>query len=170
MLKLNFGCGTDIRKDFINLDIVKLDGVDVMWNINEVPYPFESNSFDYILCNDIIEHIDFIKTMKELYRILNEQGKIAIRVPHFTSRNNFSDPTHINRFSILTFDSFIKSNLRNYYFDYSFSKIEKKIITFGGIFKPLEFIWNISPWTQKIYETYFCYWFPALNIEIELVK
>lgn len=49
-MKLNLGCGTDIRKGWINLDIAKLDGIDVIHDVNNVPLPFEDNTFDYVLC------------------------------------------------------------------------------------------------------------------------
>jgi len=32
MKKLNLGCGNDIRQGYINLDVAKLDGVDVVWD------------------------------------------------------------------------------------------------------------------------------------------
>ena len=46
-----------------------------------------------------------------MHRILKKDGEVSIRVPHFTSRNNFSDPTHINRFAINTFDFFTDTAL-----------------------------------------------------------
>lgn len=42
--------------------------------------------------------------MKELYRILKINGVVEIRVPHFTSKNNFIDPTHKKLFSFQLFD------------------------------------------------------------------
>ena len=43
MKKLNLGCGTDIKKGYINLDVAKLDGVDVVHDINRLPLPFKEN-------------------------------------------------------------------------------------------------------------------------------
>ncbi len=43
---------------------------------------FKENSFDYILCLDVIEHIeDDVKVMKEIHKILKPNGKFIITVP-----------------------------------------------------------------------------------------
>jgi hypothetical protein len=43
--KLHLGCGTNIKKDWINLDFVKLKGVEVVHDLNKFPYPFKDNTF-----------------------------------------------------------------------------------------------------------------------------
>ena len=44
--------------------------------------PFKENSFDFILCNHVLEHInDDNKAMKELYRVLNKNGTAILQVP-----------------------------------------------------------------------------------------
>ena len=44
--------------------------------------PFEQNSFDFILCNHVLEHIiDDTKAMKELFRVLNLNGTAIVQVP-----------------------------------------------------------------------------------------
>lgn len=40
MTKLNLGCGKDIKPDYINLDLRKVNGVDIMCSLNSFPYPF----------------------------------------------------------------------------------------------------------------------------------
>lgn len=40
-MKLNLGCGNDIREGWVNLDINKKEGVNVVHDLNEVPLPFE---------------------------------------------------------------------------------------------------------------------------------
>lgn len=45
--------------------------------------PFEDNSFDFIICNHVLEHIpDDRKAMKELYRVLSFGGTAIIQVPY----------------------------------------------------------------------------------------
>ncbi len=36
MKKLNLGCGKDIRKGYINLDLKKLPGVDIVHNNHQI--------------------------------------------------------------------------------------------------------------------------------------
>ena len=44
--------------------------------------PFKENSFDFILCNHVLEHInDDKKAIKELYRVLNKNGTAILQVP-----------------------------------------------------------------------------------------
>lgn len=176
--KLNLGCGYDIREGWINLDIADIDGVDVVHDINKLPLPFDDEQFDYILCQDILEHIEYIPLLKELYRIMKKGGIIEIRVPHFTSRLNFIDPTHKKRFSIQTFDFFTLNtpNKRNYYFDFHFEKVIYKKICFykKGLFfinYLIEPIINAGNKMRHFYEASFLSrLFPCANIIVKLQK
>src|SRR3989339_1317786 len=122
--KLNLGCGNDIKQGWVNLDSAKLPGVNVVRNIEELPLPFGDGEFDEILANDILEHVEYVPVLKDIHRILKKGGKLTIRVPHFTSKTNFIDPTHKKRFSIETFDFFVSGTKRYrkrpYYFDFAF--------------------------------------------------
>ena len=176
---LNLGCGTDIKPGWVNLDIVQLDGVDVVHNVADTPYPFASDTFDEILCQDILEHmVDLGPVMMELRRILVPGGKLHIQVPHFSSRNNHADPTHKRTFSLITFEFFVDHAYdgRDYYFAEHFSRVESARITFTK--HPLYF-WNylIEPlinlrhFTQNYFEmTGLCRMFPAENLRVTLVK
>jgi hypothetical protein len=57
--------------------------------------PFEDNSFDFIMCNHVLEHIpDDKKAMKELYRILQPGGTAILQIPQDLSREKtFEDDT-----------------------------------------------------------------------------
>ena len=55
--------------------------------------PFEDNSYDFIICNHVLEHIpDDAKAMRELYRILAPGGTAIVQVPYDRRRNeSFED-------------------------------------------------------------------------------
>lgn len=182
--KLNLGCGKDIKAGWVNLDSKPLPGVDAVHNLEKLPLPFQNNEFSEILCQDVLEHIaDYIPLLKDLHRILTAGGKIIIRVPHFTSKNNFIDPTHKRLFSVDTFDFFVensvfsKSKERNYYFDFHFDRVSSCKITFekssrfflyNRLVEPLI---NSSRKMQSFYEsTCLSRIFPAENILAELIK
>ncbi len=175
MKKLNLGCGTDIREGFINLDIADLEGVDVVHNINILPLPFEDNHFDFIVCQDVLEHVDLIPVMKELHRILKKDAEMQIRVPHFTSANSYCDPTHKRSFTARTFDFFTnQSSLRNYYFDFHFEKIVHRKITFSKNYFynfPVSWFINLNDKLLNIFEyTFLSRIFPAADIIIIIKK
>lgn len=49
--------------------------------------PFDSNQFDYIICNHVLEHIpNDTKAMNELYRVLAPGGTAILQVPYDKSR------------------------------------------------------------------------------------
>lgn len=182
--KLNLGSGSDIREGWINLNIVALPGVDVVHNIEHVPLPFGDAHFDEIEARDILEHVEYMPVLKELHRILAPGGQLHIRVPHFTSRNNYTDPTHKKRFSVGTFDYFAKDTYiwrhrtGEFYFDFVFSAIKNRRINFDKTssrwFKHrhvVEWLVNRSYRAQEWYEmSGFSWRFPAADITITLVK
>ena len=57
--------------------------------------PFENESFDFILCNHVLEHIpDDKKAMQELYRILKTGGTAILQIPQELDRaETFQDDT-----------------------------------------------------------------------------
>lgn len=179
-VRLNLGCGKDIFDGYINLDIVALNGVDVVHDLNKLPLPFKDNEFEEIYAKDIIEHLEYIPLMKELHRILQPRGKLIIKSPHYTSLNFWTDPTHKHAFAVRTFSFFAKENPnlpnidRSYYFDFQFSKIESVKITFPRHFpwdRINEWLVNIHPKVQVFYElTMWHSLFPAENVCCELVK
>ena len=177
--KLNVGCGKDIKEGWINLDASDLPGVDIVHNIEQIPLPFDNDTFDTILCWDIFEHVDYIPVLREIHRILKKGGDLIIRVPHFTSRRNFIDPTHKTTFSIKTFEYFVKDSQtdREYYFDFHFDRIAYTKINFEKSFYLfynylIEFIVNANKKVKKVlYEASFLSRiFPAESIKIILIK
>ncbi len=177
MNRLNLGCGRDIKKGWINLDFTEEEGVDVVHDLNVLPLPFEDGQFDYVVCQDILEHIDFIPLINDIHRILKIGGKLKIRVPHFTSKLNYEDPTHLNQFSIRTFDYFIENDIFSYGRKVNYYNKIKKKISFDKGTLILRFNNNlIEKWVNKskkhqnLYEGSFLRIFPALNVEVILTK
>lgn len=182
--KLNLGCGRDIRSGFVNLDQTPLPGVDVVHDLGRLPLPFGDGAFDEILCQDILEHLhDYVPLLGELHRILAPGGRLVMRVPHFTSRDNFVDPTHRRLFSVDTFGFFAaeappsKGHERDYYFKFRFGRLESVRITFprgsrlllpNSIVEPLV---NRTHRAQVFYEqSGLSRLFPAENIEAVLIR
>jgi len=61
--------------------------------------PFEDNSFDFILCNHVLEHIpNDTQAMQELYRILKPGGTGIFQIPQDLNRETtFEDDSIVDR-------------------------------------------------------------------------
>jgi SAM-dependent methyltransferase len=168
-MKLNLGSGGRPLEGYVNVDSnPRAPGVDVVHDLDEYPWPFETESADEVFMDNCLEHlIDHNRAMKEIYRILKPGGVAKIIVPHFTWQFAFHDPTHRHFFGYNTFFYYARDCG---YFDFKFSSCKVKII-FG---KRLSF-WNIilEPIFNRfpnVYEQSPLRMFPALMVDAELIK
>ena len=105
IIKLNLGAGNDIKYGYVNHDIVKLEGIDVVHDLENFPWPWPDNYFDEVFASDILEHLDdFILTMEQIYRILKPGGKLLLKVPYWNSVFAHIDPTHKRGFHENSFE------------------------------------------------------------------
>lgn len=103
-VKLNLGAGKDIREGFVNHDIAEISGIDVVHDLNCLPWPWADNSFDEVIALDVIEHLDaFFPVMEEMHRILRPNGVVRIKVPYWNSSFRHMDPTHKQSIHEMTF-------------------------------------------------------------------
>lgn len=172
MKKLNVGCGKDVREGYVNLDVKKSPGIDVVHNLDKYPWPFKNNEFEEVYCNNILEHLnDIIKPIEEIWRISKNKAIVKVIVPIFPSVGAFADPTHKQYFTYMTFDYFRPEDGLNYYSKARF-KIKKKKIIFSKYLKFMEPIVNLNTSFQKIYYNFFAFTIPAyfLYFELEVIK
>lgn len=102
---LHIGAGLRKIKGAITLDINPMLEPDVVWDLNVFPYPFSDSTFDTIVCEHVVEHLQYvIRVMEELHRVCQPGGRVWVRVPHFTSLNFNTDPTHTHAFSSRSFN------------------------------------------------------------------
>lgn len=95
MRKLNLGSGQRPAEGWINVDRVALESVDVVHDLDVLPWPWEDGSVTTIAAQDVFEHVgDPIGFMTESHRILTSDGTLVIKSPHFRHRDAFTDPTH----------------------------------------------------------------------------
>jgi SAM-dependent methyltransferase len=58
----------------------------VVHDLNVFPYPLKDSSFEHVVIQDVIEHVqDPIRVMEELHRILRPDGRPQLRTPPFSS-------------------------------------------------------------------------------------
>lgn len=83
--------------------------VDVVWNLDELPWPPYDDSLDRIIALDVFEHLklDVIDWIRECWRVLKPGGELVLRVSAWDNPVSYRDPTHRRVFHEETF----------YYFD-----------------------------------------------------
>jgi SAM-dependent methyltransferase len=102
---LNLGCGANIEATnddgvWYNLDMEKHSRVDVVWNLEKTPLPFNNDYFDFIKASHVLEHVrNWTQLMRDLYRILKPRGVLHIKVPDGKCWAAMADPTHVNLFA-----------------------------------------------------------------------
>jgi ubiquinone/menaquinone biosynthesis C-methylase UbiE len=145
-------------------------------DIDNLPWSLDENSFDHVLARDVIEHCaSTVAVASEIQRILKVGGTAMIQTPHFTSRGAYLDPTHVRPYSIESFHFLVAGHPRSYYTTRPFSRVVSCKIRFDRSWKlfwnrPLEFLVNFNLRTQRFYEQSPLRFFPAMNIEVELMK
>ena len=89
VIKLNLGCGDDIKPEsegWINCDMFHSDPRVKIVDLNKLPLPFEDNSVDYILLVQVLEHLTIhpFEFVTDCYRILKKDGVLHIELPAFS--------------------------------------------------------------------------------------
>src|SRR5262245_46645576 len=126
--KIELGCGRTPTPGYIHHDRKKhAPHVDVVHDLDVLPWPWESESCDEILGLDVFEHLHRMpeEWLRECQRILRPGGLLLLRVPAFGSPWHVIDPTHVRGFHPLNFDYFIEgrdlhSRYGHFYFEFSF--------------------------------------------------
>lgn len=105
MATLNLGVGWCADPNALNVDRVLLPGVDLVWDVDEHPWPFDDQAFDEVRAVQLFEHVvDPIGFMKESHRVLKPGGLLLLVVPHWQSENSHTDPTHLRHCTERSFD------------------------------------------------------------------
>ncbi len=173
MTILSVGCGRrPPQEDLVRLDKSSNVEPDVVWDLDEFPYPFSESSFLEIECFDVIEHLEDIpKTLEELHRILQPKGLLKVTTPHFSCANSFIDPTHRWHLSYFSFDYFCEGHNLSYYSSGKYA-IKNRHIQFQGGRISRSIISRLANRFPQTYEQRWTWIFPAwyLYFELEAIK
>ncbi|MGA2192409.1 MAG: class I SAM-dependent methyltransferase [Nitrospirota bacterium] len=108
---LDIGCGPKKFGPAIGVDIKKHDGIDVVADMIRSPFPFKAGSFDLVVANHFIEHVDDVcSLMMQIHRVLRPGGLAVIRTPYFASPGSFQDPTHKWHLTMKSMDYFVEDS------------------------------------------------------------
>lgn len=183
-IKIDVGCGSSKLDGFIGIDSLKLDGVDIVHDLNITPWPFESSSAKQIVFCHSLSHLDKIsKILIECHRILVPGGRLEILAPHFSSDNYFTDPTHKTSIGLRSMNYFVN----NVNFDYCYIPKENlfELIESHFSFRECNTSWrhktkfnplrimgieNFFNKIPRLYEKFFCSIMPASEVYFVLKK
>jgi SAM-dependent methyltransferase len=162
----DIGCGPIKLDGYIGIDLKELPGVDIIHDLNNIPWPIQRNSADLVIASHVIEHVDnAIEFMEEIHAILKPGGKAVIKYPHFSQRCAFQDPTHKRFMTVESLDYFIiGSESFGIYSNFEFKNVSKIL----NINNDIGFL--IGKLDSDAYEKFFCHIFPAWQVIQELEK
>lgn len=105
---LELGCGFSKTPGAFGVDVIPGSQADLLHDLDVFPYPLDDGVWDYIICRDVLEHVeDFVGTMEEIWRVAAPGAILDVRAPFMSSVNYFSDPTHRRAFTSRSFDYFL---------------------------------------------------------------
>lgn len=107
-MKLNLGCGSQPLPGYVNVDLVEQAGVDVAYDLDEFPWPFDDDSVSDIRAFDVYEHVDKpLEFMAECWRVLQPNGVLFIHTSYWKNPCSYTDPTHKRFLTEESFDYWI---------------------------------------------------------------
>lgn len=178
-LILDLGCGTTKKEGRLGIDKLNFSCIDIVTDLeNGLPF-LPDNSVDEIHSRSLFEHINnFEHFMREIVRVLKNDGRCYLFVPHFSNPYYYSDYTHSKFFGLYTFYYFadnkyqLKRRVPNFYTNIRI-KILSQHLVFTSPFisrklfkKLLGMLFNSHYSLQEFYEENLCYFFPCYGIKV----
>lgn len=126
--RLNLGCGLRKRPDCWNVDL--RGEPDLVWNLDQRPWPLPRDHFEHIYAFDVVEHVASVQDfVEESHALLAPGGILEITTPHFSCSNSFTDPTHRHHLGYFSFDYFTDASQWSFYSPVRF-EIAERILVF----------------------------------------
>jgi predicted SAM-dependent methyltransferase len=167
-MKLNLGCGKDIKEGYVNCDIYPFTDKVRKVDFNST-LPFATDSIEEIYMAHALEHAkDVDYTMRELYRILKYGGILKIKVPHWSHYGAYQT-FHKTFFQYWALDQYCeKNNVANFKMaNRRFNLLGEDWKNMQIIAKPLGWIYNKYP---HLAELFLCKFYPIREIYFEMIK
>jgi SAM-dependent methyltransferase len=167
---LDVGCGTrKAEPDAVGIDNHPRSVADIIWDLDEFPWPVDSDTFDRVHMSHIIEHVrDVTRTMAEIYRVARPGADIFVVTPHFSSHNSYTDPTHVRHLAGRSFQYFTGEDFATFGGSIARFSIVELELTFGKNF----LLDGAGRWLARRnlewYERHAAWIFPAQDIRCHL--
>jgi SAM-dependent methyltransferase len=168
---LNLGCGERHLADCINVDAVDAVKPDLVWDLDQRPYPLPRDHFDHVYAFDVIEHLTSVRDfLEEVHAVLAPGGVAEITTPHYSCSNSFVDPTHRHHLSYFSFDYFTSGHPLSFYSGARFEVVERILVFRHSLVNRL--VSRLANRYPAAYEERFAWMFPAwfLIVKLRAVK
>jgi predicted SAM-dependent methyltransferase len=178
---VELGCGPKKRPGRIGIDKLDLPQVDIVADL-EGGLPFlPDRCVDEIHCRSFLEHVEnFEHLFSEMVRVLKDDGRANIFVPHFSNPYYYSDYTHKRPFGLYTFYYFtapehqLRRKVPSFYTNTRIRIVSVKL-KFRSAVRILHWprklfgaVINLHPTLQEFYEAGLCYLVPCDGVEVVL--
>lgn len=168
---LDVGCGNDKILGAVGIDVVPGPQIDIVHDLDRMPWPVETSSFDVIRLWSVMEHLhDLVAVMEEVHRVARPGAIVLIGTPHFSSANAYTDPTHVHFLSGRFLDYFVEgTEMSGHYGFYSkvrFRLLERRVTLspFWARLRMTRLMNRVLP----LYETYLCGIIRGADVQLKL--
>lgn len=168
---LDVGCGNNKIHGAVGIDVRANTQADMVHDLNVTPWPLEGNKFEFIRLWSVLEHLrDVVAAMNEVHRVAKPGATVIIGVPHFSSVNAYTDPTHEHFFSSSFLDYCIEDSteVRKYgFYGEARFRLEERRVTLSPMWSSLR-VTRLMNRILPFYETYLCSMIRGADIQLKL--
>lgn len=181
---LELGCGQHKKNlDAIGIDLIDYECVDIVGDIFEVLSKIPDSVVKTIYTYHFLEHIAEIDDLiKEIHRVLSDDGKLFVVVPHFSNPFYYSDLTHKVTFGLYSFAYYSENNFKRKVPSYQngllFNQESVNLIFKSypprylrhSFKKGIGILFNLNNFMREFYEENLTYLFPCYEVSYILTK
>ncbi len=161
-MKLKIGC-KEREEGFTHIDIDPQTNPDYVLHAENM-HLIAANSVEYAKLDNVLEHCDMFKAMKEVHRVCKDRAIIEIWMPHFSSAHTWMHLQHKRGGSYFMFDT-----QRCEEYGFMFTILDRRILIEGRHYPYQKTNWTrwhfpfllIEKLTNKFpytFERLWCYW------------
>lgn len=146
-LQLNIGAGHLRLPGFIGVDFQEGAGVDVRWDLTNIPWPFPGGAAKEVRAWHVLEHLpgySLDNAMREVARILAPGGLLYVKVPY--REPGPYNPFHFHVFDKHSFDAWVLAD-RDWppHYPKLFQRRKQEIVSTSGF--PL---WHLNHYLPRL--------------------
>lgn len=169
---------------YFTTDAIDYPQVDIVGDVFDVLRVINNETVDNIYAYHFLEHVsDIVTLIAEVTRVLKNDGQATFVVPHFSNPFYYSDPTHRIFFGLYSFCylaedkvGFRRKRLAGYVRQRNLHLVDVKLVFKSykpnyfrhGIFKVLQGLFNLSRFTQELYEEIFSHFIGCFELHYTL--